>query len=85
MLIIWYFIYIYIYIYIYNIILYYIILLYYVCVYIYIYIYIHKAIKDSIKTLQANKNFSDVAGGKINTQKFVALHYNNELSEREIK
>ena len=52
----------------------------------FIYIYIHKAIKDSIKTIKANKNFSDVAGGKIfNTQKFVAGHYNNELSEREIK
>ena len=48
------------------------------------YIYIYKTIKDSIKTIKSNKKFSDVVGGKIYTQKFVALHYNNELSEEKL-
>ena len=43
--------------------------------------------KDSIrKLLELNKEFSKVAGYKINTQKSLAfLHTNNEKSETEIK
>ena len=43
--------------------------------------------KDSIrKLLELNKEFSKVAGYKINTQKSLAFLYtNNEISEREIK
>ena len=55
-------------------------------IYIYIYVYINETLNFPQNTIRTRKEFSKVAGYKINVQKSVAFLYtNDELSEKERK